>query len=303
LTTEISRVPVWMTAAAGIVAVTEVDELKLVGRFVELSWTVQPLTKLMPVSVMAKGGLPAVTVVGEMLERIGSGFCTLSGSAPDVPPPGAGVKTLIARLPAACRSTAGTEAMSEVALLNVVGMATPFTSAIELFTNPEPVRTTLRLDTPAVTLLGETLVSTGTGFPDVTCNGSEADVPPPGAGFTTSINSVPGTARAAAGIVAVTWVALTNVVVALLPLNWTVQVLTKPVPVTVRMRSGLPAGIEDGERRVITGSGFEPFVNCTDADTWPGSSGFNGGFRTAMFTVPPTARLAAVSGTVSWLTP
>ena len=63
-------------------------------------------------------------------------------------------------------------------------------------------------------------------------------------------------ARAAAGIVAVSEVAETNVVVRAVPLKFTTEPLTKPVPVTVRGVAVLPATAVAGERLVMTGTGL-----------------------------------------------
>ena len=73
------------------------------------------------------------------------------------------------------------------------------------------------------------------------------DVPPPGVGFTTVIEAVPEVAIRAAVTVAVSWVEETNVVARLvLPFHLTVELLTKPVPFTVKVNCGDPARHEFG---------------------------------------------------------
>ena len=57
--------------------------------------TVAPATKLLPLIVSVKSGLPAVKFVGEMLVVVGGRLLTVSMTALDVPPPGVGLKTVI----------------------------------------------------------------------------------------------------------------------------------------------------------------------------------------------------------------
>jgi hypothetical protein len=59
--------------------------------------TLDPETKLLPVTVRVKAGPPAVVEDGVMLVMIGTGLevCAVKVTALDVPPPGVGVKTVI----------------------------------------------------------------------------------------------------------------------------------------------------------------------------------------------------------------
>jgi len=82
------------------------------------------------------------------------------------------------------------------------------------------------------------------------------DVPPPGAGFVTVTVAVPAVAISAAVIAAVNCVALTNVVVLAAPLNFTTDVGTKPVPLTVRVKAAPPAVALAGDREVAVGAGL-----------------------------------------------
>ena len=71
-----------------------------------------------PSTVNVKEAPPAVAELGEMDFSAGRGFAALMVKvcADDVPPPGAGLGTVICAVPAAAISDAGTVAVSWVAL-------------------------------------------------------------------------------------------------------------------------------------------------------------------------------------------
>jgi hypothetical protein len=76
-------------------------------------------------------------------------------------------------------------------------------------------------------------VGVGVGLRAPIVNICALDVPPPGAGFTTVTEAVPGEATRAAVTVAVSCVEDTNVVVSVVPFQFTVELETKLVPFTV----------------------------------------------------------------------
>jgi len=82
------------------------------------------------------------------------------------------------------------------------------------------------------------------------------EVPPPGVGFVTVTAGVPAVAMSDARMEAVSWVAVTNVVAFAAPPKFTVDVLTKFVPFTVRVNAGPPAVAVEGESVVIVGTGL-----------------------------------------------
>ena len=74
-------------------------------------------TNWVPVTVNVNAGLPVVALEGESKVIVGVGFggvLVVKLSAPDAPPPGAGVCTATVAVPAELRSDAGICAVSEV---------------------------------------------------------------------------------------------------------------------------------------------------------------------------------------------
>src|SRR5215471_11156420 len=118
----------------------------------------------------------------------------------------------------------------------------------------EPVAASVNADPPAIAVLGEILVSDGGGL--VTVKASPVEVPPPGVGVKTVIENVPAEATSDAGIVAVSCVLLTKVVVRLAPLTCTTEAETKLLPVTVNINPGLPAVALVGEILANDGGGL-----------------------------------------------
>src|SRR5207302_10256106 len=90
--------------------------------------------KLLPVRVSVNPGLPAETLEGEMLESEGTGLLTVRVTTEEVPPPGAGLETVMDRLAPTVKSDAGIDAVNCVALTNVVARPAPLTCATELET-------------------------------------------------------------------------------------------------------------------------------------------------------------------------
>jgi len=82
-----------------------------------------------------------------------------------------------------------------------------------------------------------------------------AEAPPPGAGLFTVALTTPPDDISDAGMAAVSCVALTKVVVSVLPLKPTADVETNPEPFTVRVKAA-PAGACVGVRLLIEGAGL-----------------------------------------------
>src|SRR5438477_23090 len=131
-----------------------------------------------------------------------------------------------------------------------------------------------------------------TGGGGLIVNVSAFDVPPPGAGFTTVTDAVPTAATFAAGTIAVSLIEETNVVARAEPFQLTVEVETKLVPFTVRVKEPLPAMVEVGLIEVMVGTGLL-MLKVTALDVPPPGAGFT----TVMDAVPALAIRAA--GTVA----
>jgi hypothetical protein len=111
---------------------------------------------------------------------------------------------------------------------------------------------------------------------EVMVNVDALDVPPPGAGFVTVTAGVPTLATSLARIAAVTWLALTKVVVLALPPKFTTEPLTKLDPFTVSVKAPDPAVVLAGSNEVIAGRGLLAAVmlKVTALDVPPPGAGF-----------------------------
>src|SRR5713226_5858935 len=102
------------------------------------------------------------------------------------------------------------------------------------------------------------LTRPATPAPERMVNTTALETPPPGAGFRTVTWAVPGTAMALAGIVAVSCVLFTEVVVWLLPFHCTTEVDMRFVPFTVRVKELPRTLVVEGDREAMLGEGL-PF--------------------------------------------
>ena len=102
-------------------------------------------------------------------------------------------------VPAIAISPAVIVAVSVVLETNVVVRAEPLKSTVDDALKFVPFTVRVNCAPPAVVEVGEMLVVVGTGF--FTVNVCAPDVPPPGAGFTTVMESVPPTAILLDGMV------------------------------------------------------------------------------------------------------
>lgn len=159
-------------------------------------------------------------------------------------------------------------------LVTAAARLTPPKLTIAPFTKFVPVIVNVNAADPAVALVGERIVTVGTGLLIVSV--TAADVPPPGAGFVTVIEAVPAVATSAAEIMAVTWVALLNVLVLDDPLKFTVEVEIKFVPFTINENAGPPAVALFGTNEVIAGTGLfaAEILKLMELDVPPPGVGF-----------------------------
>ena len=82
----------------------------------------------------------------------------------EVPPPGAGLETVILAVPTEATSAADTLMVKRVLLTNVVVRSAPFHLACELPTNPDPIMLSTNAPDPDARAFGSRLVMTGVGF-------------------------------------------------------------------------------------------------------------------------------------------
>jgi hypothetical protein len=87
----------------------------------------------------------------------------LNGSAPDVPPPGAGLNTVTLTVPIELTSLARICALIEVRLPYVVVLGDPFHRTTEPLTKFVPVTVSVTAPLTVVTKLGDKAAITGTG--------------------------------------------------------------------------------------------------------------------------------------------
>jgi len=103
--TVIANVPAVVKSDVTIEAVRVEDETKLVVRADPSKLTVDDALKPVPSTVIVKVVLPTVFDVGEIELVVGTGFTTVKVCAFEVPPPGVGLKTVTACVPAVPMST------------------------------------------------------------------------------------------------------------------------------------------------------------------------------------------------------
>src|SRR5207244_2226315 len=195
--------------------------------------TLAPMSNPVPVSVSVNPAPPTAALEGDSAVRVGPPALTGKVTAADVPPPGPGVVTVTFTMAAASRSVDGIAAVSWVVLTKVVGRAAPFhCTVVEPFTNPVPLTVSVKAAPPTVALVGTSAVIVGMGL--LTGNVSAAEAPPPGVGVNTVTCGVAAVAMSAAVIAAVSWVALTKVVVRVVPFQRTVEPLRQLAPFPVK---------------------------------------------------------------------
>jgi hypothetical protein len=120
--------------------------------------------KPVPVTVSVNAWLPTAMDDGLSAVNTGAALWTVNDNAAEVPPPGAGLTTVICAVPAAAISLSRIEAVTCVALTKAVARDTPFQCTAEPATKPEPVAVRVKPAPPAKAATGDTVVRTGTGF-------------------------------------------------------------------------------------------------------------------------------------------
>jgi hypothetical protein len=166
--------PVVARSVTGIAAVTCVAFTKVVVRADPLKFTVELERKFVPFTVRVKAASGTDLVAGEMLVAVGATLFTVNVCALDVPPPGAGLVTVMLKVPAAVRSPAGIDAVNWVPFTNAVVRGEPAKFTTELLTKFVPFTVKLKVVSPTFLLLGEMLVVVGRGLLTVNVPGVAA---------------------------------------------------------------------------------------------------------------------------------
>jgi hypothetical protein len=200
-----------------IAACKLVLETKVVARALPFHTTVEDETKFVPVTVSVNAALPTNAEFGLKDAAVGMGLLIVNITAPELPPPGAGLTTVTIAVPAVAMSAGVIAACKLVLERKVVARALPFHSTVAEETKLDPVTVTVKAAVPATTAFGFREVTVGTGLSTVNVNPLE--VPPPGAGVVTVTMAVPAVAMSAAVIAACKLVLETKVVVRELPFH------------------------------------------------------------------------------------
>jgi hypothetical protein len=249
-TTVIEAVPGVAIRAAVTVAVSCVEDLEIMARAVPFQLTVEVETKFVPFTVKVNCAPPAAAQVGLSEVIVGTGLLMVKVCAFDVPPPGAGFTTVTEAVPAFATRAAVTVAVSCVEETNVVVKAVPFQRTDEVATKLVPFTVRVNCGDPAKHELGLIEVIVGTGL--LIVNITVFDTGP--VEFLTVTFAVPPTATLAAGTIAVTCAAEIKVVLSAAPFHCTFEVLSKPLPFTVRVNCGDPARHEFGLIELMLGA-------------------------------------------------
>jgi hypothetical protein len=166
LVTVITAVPPKATSAAVIATVSCVELTNVVVRSLALNCAEEEGKKFVPVTVRLKPALPAEIELGFRDTAVGAGLLIVSIKAPEVPPPGAGLETVTAAVPAAATSAAPIAACSWVLETNVVARALPFHRTLdeEIKFVPTIVRVKAALPETAEAGVKDVMVGAGLGL-------------------------------------------------------------------------------------------------------------------------------------------
>jgi hypothetical protein len=126
------------SAEAGSVAFNSVALTHNVANAEPFQATLDEGTKPVPVRSSVCVPDPATTLAGLTAAITGGGLLIVKLAAAELPPPGAGLKTVMAAVPPSTRAAAGTVAVTEVSVENVVAIAVPFQRTADPLTKPVP---------------------------------------------------------------------------------------------------------------------------------------------------------------------
>jgi hypothetical protein len=157
-------VPGLATSVAATTAIMKPEFSNSEGSTLEPKVTVAPGKKFVPKTLRTSTPDPAATVVGDSEVSVTTGVMTLKVTEFEGPPPGVGFVTITAGVPPAAISVAKIAAVICVTETNVVVFAVPPKLTTEVGVNPVPFTVNVNAGFPALVLVGEIEVITGTGF-------------------------------------------------------------------------------------------------------------------------------------------
>lgn len=280
----------------GTMAVSCVELTKVVVSANPFHSTIVPGTKLVPVRVSVKAAPPPITEDGDSDPSVGTGSLIVNVNVPEVPPPGARLKTVIEIVPPFTRSAAGTVAVNWVLLTNIVASAAPFHLTTVPLTKLLPVTVSAKAPESAVAEMGVTIPRAGIGFVPLIVNVRVLEVPPPGTGLNTVTRAIPPLATSLLGTIAVKCAPSTNVVVSTPPFHRTTVPFTKLLPVSASVNPAEPAAAEVGDSNPNVGTGLS-IVNVCGLEVPPPGAGLN----IVMDAVPAVAISLLGIVTLTWV--
>ena len=244
-----------------------------------LMLTIENGVKPLPFNICVNPEPPAKVVVVANESSTGTGFPTVKLNSAEVPPPGVGVKTDNFKAPAVAKSARVNVMPSCVAEVNVVGRSAPLTRTTEFERKLLPVNVNgvAALLSNAENLSSE--VKIGAGL--LIDKELEFEVPPPGAGLKTLSAAVPAFAISAGVTRIDNCDAETKVVTRSAPLNLTMELLIKLLPLMASVNVAPPAMADAGLSEAIAGVGLL-MVKFVAVDNPPPGNGL----KTAKLNVP-----------------
>jgi hypothetical protein len=270
----------------------------VVVRFAPPHCTCDVAKKPLPVNVSVSAPDAAFADAGKIEASVGAGFGVMvNETLEEVPPPGAGFTTVTAAVPVEARSVARIAAVNCVELTNVVVRFAPLHFTCDVEMNPLPSRVNVNAPELIAAADGWMPDRTGAGLA-VIAKDNPAEVPPPGVALITVTVAVAAAATSVAVIAAVSCVALTYVVVRLLPFHSTCDAAMNPLPLTVSENAADPAAAVSGAIEAIAGAGLLT-LNVAAAELPPPGVGV----ITVTDAVPAAAKSAAVIVAISCVDP
>ena len=175
---------------------------------------------------------------------------------------------------------------------------TPLNATVELPVNPLPSMSRVKGPPPAPPEAGVRPVITGTGFDEAakTVKLAGLELPPPGGGLITTTAKFPANARSETLRIIDSEPPFKKEAAWATPLKVTVDKAMNPLPLSVSVRGALDAaGVEAGDRLVITGCGLFVTVKVIELELPPPG----GGLLTTTAKLPAVEKSDAVRVMVS----